>query len=366
MTVSLLIFLTQGGDTLEKAMLFNDASQYAEDIAIEDIASLNVDTVIAVLAGEDVSTWPLQLPPLSDAKLMQILPAQLEDLKAMGQVTDHYALMKRSADNVRVVASVSESVMERALKTISEASLTADLLIPDYALISVSSATTVVTAPLGADRFIVRMPDGTGFAGNRLVASAITDISEARPLAVSVNTLSDAAEFNLLQGRYKPRLALAVYLPLFRRAGAIAIVTVVVWCIGMFVSAQKLQQEANEVNTKTEALFAQSFPEITRVVDMQAQARRFLSQSAEGQGGNFLRLSERVFSIVSRHSGAIVEGVRYNQDQNAFFVTISLSSFAESDALLSELRGDQLIVTEGGSRQEAGRVITDVAVEVVL
>ncbi|WP_262696260.1 type II secretion system protein GspL [Kordiimonas aquimaris] len=358
------VFLSDGGRQIMH-MVHSDGATLTFDGTPQEFLNddTGIDHIIAVLAGEDVSTWSIDVPDIADNKLLQILPVQLEDMKAVIGIDDHYALLSKNEDGTRLVACVSAKVMEETSQTLAVNGINADLLIADYLLLKKTSEANIVRTFDDDSRYICRLSDGSGFAANKLIINELTPINDIDELGLHNVSLDSLQSLNLLQGRYKRGVAIAAYLPFLYRAAILAGMLLLVWAGSVFMSAQRDQAEANALSAETEALFRNAFPDITRIVNMEAQARRLITQGTSSAGGAFLRISEDIFVTVANFDGAVLEGLRFNEEQSSFFVNVSFAVFSESDDFLSQLRAKGLRVTEGGSRQEDGRVITDIAIE---
>lgn len=359
------VLLNESGSQIVRMLSSVGATLTVYESPQEFLNDSGIDHIIAILAGECVSTWSIDVPDITDAKLLQILPAQLEDMKAVSKADDHYALLSQNEDGTRLVACVSAKIMETASRTLAVAGITADLMIPDYLLLPKAHEATVAKAINDENRYICRLSDGSGFSSKKLIINEIIDNFNISKIELSNVSFENLLSSNLLQGRYKRGIAIAVYLPFLRRTAVLMSMLLLIWAGSVFMSAQSDEASAAALRLETEALFKTAFPEITRIVNMEAQARRLISQNASNAGGSFLRISENVFATVSGFEGAVLEGLRFNSEQNAFFVTVSFAIFSESDNFLSRLRAKGLRVTEGGSRQEDGRVITDISIEVM-
>lgn len=367
MTQKLLIFFGEAASRVAQVCLCSEQGMTPLEPG-EALGSVAEGTeAIAVLAGEDVSSWRLELPEMPDAKLMQILPSQLEDLQASRAEGDHVALLGRGVEDsgaARLVASVKGSVLEAAIDACRALGVDPQAVVPDYALVPAGDAARY-SAFLEDGRRSVRLPDGTGFAGDKILCDAVAPDALAFAGKVDCETVEAVvSRLNLLQGRFKPRIALVAFLPLMRRSLFLLAAIALTWGIGAYITAQNKLEAATALQAQAEQAFRQAFPDVTRIVDVELQAQRQVAMKRAGQGGHFLRLSRYVFAAVNETPGALVESVRYNEAQAAYFLSVSFASFGESDAFRASLAGQGLRVTEGGSRQDDGRIITDLAIEV--
>lgn len=364
MTRSVFVFLNEGGRGINHAVAVDADRVEQLDHSNSNFIDRVSGQVIAVLAGEDVSTWCVELPDLPDSKLMQVLPVQLEDSKAIAADGDHCALLAKLKDGKRLVACVASTAMDNARHTLEINGLVAECLVPDYLLLPRNASNIVTAMQPNKERFIVRLSDGTGFAGDKLLTQQIAGDVKAETFDFSYVRMAAPAECNLLQGRYRPKLAIATHLPLLRRSAALAASVLVLLTSSLVLTASQNNAEVEKLQQQSRRLFQETFPEVTRVVDMQVQAKRSVATLRAADGGAFLRISEAIYKHMAAAESIVLEGVRFNEPQKAFFLTVSFASFPESDLFLRQLRGDGLRVSEGGSRQDDGRVITDVTIEV--
>lgn len=370
MTRKLLLFLSESGEQIVSALAIDGTVPSAVETTAEALsAAAEGGDVVAVLAGEAVSSWRLDLPTLPEAKLLQILPSQLEDLQADRRDDDHYALLAdrepSDDDPSRLVACISGDVMQATAACLHGMHLEPTALIPDYALLPAADTDQVAPHPTDEGRRLVRLADGTGFAADAVLAGAVAPGAGTASVSLDAQLVDDAVSgFNLLQGRFRPKLALVSYIPLLRRGLLLAVLAGLLWVAGVYLITERNIAAAERIDAEAESLFRSAFPDVNRIVDMELQAERQLAIRRAGQGGTFLRVSRQVFAAVRDVESALIESMRYNENQDAFFITVSFSSFGESDRFRGRLAGSGLRVTEGGSRQDNERVVTDMAIEV--
>ncbi len=339
----------------------NKAGAWLEAVPAHAVASTTADQVVAVLTGAGVSLWRETLPALPSAKLQKILPGLMEDRLAGPASAMHFALMGTSADGSQLVAAVDRSVMDNAAATLAALGHAAARLVPDFMLLSESEGAQVLKGPDGLCR--VRLPDGTGFtAEESLTESMLESASEVVVSPESWHaTLARAAAtpITLKQGRYAGRADMVTALLWFRRAGLIALAGLILWAVTVSFETTRLNREADAAYTEAEALFRASFPDVRRVANMRAQARQEVMKLRQLSGGEFLKLSTLLFEQSNTLEGVLLEGLRFDNARGELAATLSFASFADGETFKNGLSASGVMVTEGGSRQEGARVVTD-------
>lgn len=365
MTSSLFVFLSPGGTGIAAVMGADDKGNITNS---SDLAHIEPDTeIVGVIAGSDVASWPIDLPNMSRSKQLQILPAMVEDQLGSRSGAEHFALVinKRTyAEPSYTAFCIDGTIVERALVTLRSLGADPKVLVPDYVLLPLPemNALSVWSSPTGL--VAARREDGSGFA----VEQALLDLaSSGAVLQQTVPLVSEHGSYtdrSLLQGKFELKTQLSRYLSLFKRGMVILSISLIVAGVAFQMQTARINDRAALLEQDTDAVFGQTFPEITRVIDPVLQGRRALASLRSENGGAFLRLSERVFQTVQDHDDVILRGVRFNRQQGGYFLSVSAASFSASEAFRQALAASGLSVTEGGSRQEGGRIVSDLAIEV--
>lgn len=364
MTKTVFAFLSPGGGAIVSFMAVGEKGIL---LPLSDRTQIDSDMdVFGVLAGCDVSCWPLELPSISRAKQLKILPAMLEDQLASRSGNEHFALVRNSLDGLASYLSfcVEGSVLGKALDALRAFGSDPKGIIPDFILLPVpdAEAVNIWTSPVGI--VAVRRNDGSGFAAEpELLELTIPEIKSVQA-ELRVSQGDALASYSLLQGKFELKTQLSRYWVLFRRGAAIAMVAGIVASIGFHSQTERINDQATLLEQETHAVFTETFPDIERVIDPVLQGRRAVANLRSESGGAFLRLSERVFQAVQYHQDILLRGVRYNEQQGGYFLSVSAASFSESEAFRQALSDSGLRVTEGGSRQENGRIVSDLVIEV--
>jgi type II secretory pathway component PulL len=365
-TETIVLFYAEGGAVITGAMHFGPTEPTGRQVPLDAVAKMAVGaSVLGILRGEDVTTWRIALPHLPTAKLLQILPSQMEDRIALAGANTHFAVLEADKGDGALVAAVAADTMTAALDTAETLGVSLKMLVPDYMLVESAEDIQTLADHNDPQRWLVRYLDGTGFAAEKVIATEISPhISASGTLIFNADMFDALATFNLMQGQFQPRFKAAAYLLLMRRSAVLLGLVFSLWAIASYFEASQTNEEALRIEAQTTDVFQKTFTNVGRIVDMEAQAEREVALRRQNSGGTFLRISEMLFLSVQNTSGVIVDGLRFNEAQNAYLVTVSFTDFANGEQFRNDLVGKGLKVIEGSSRQEGGRVITDLAVEV--
>lgn len=354
----LVISLDEFGTGITAAGRVSKAGDWLEAVPLERIGSVEADEVIAVLTGTGVTVWRESLPKLPAAKLARIVPGMMEDRLATPSADHHFAIWP--AGDASFVAVTKQSLMDSVFATLRAHGLEPTRIVPDFMLVDMGEATA---AAIGLDGFVrVRQPDGTGFTAERALAEAMLPEGSAEGVDLNWNSLLARAattDFNLCQGRYAARADVMAFVLWFRRAGLILLAAFAVWIAATLMETSKLADSTEAVYAETEALFRSSFPDVKRIANMRAQARQEVMKLRQQSGGEFLKLSGILFKETSLSDGTLIDGLRFDNARGELAVTLSFASFAEGEAFKKKLTAAGVDVSEGGSRQEGARVVTD-------
>ena len=109
--------------------------------------------------------------------------------------------------------------------------------------------------------------------------------------------------------------------------------------------------------------FQANFPEITRVVNVQAQLRQQIVALGGGSGqGGFLELSSALAAILGDTSAVQLESLRYDSERGALAVTARYADFGDFETLQSAAQAQGVVIDDGGARQSDDGVVGDFTV----
>ena len=335
-------------------------------ISMEDAASLGLAAkIIAVLDGRAVATQVVEMPAVDDAKALKILPAVLDDRIAVAEADSHLALLggRDSEAGTRATAVVDRGLLNKVIQLLGEHHLKPAAVAPDYMLLPLPKGGPVCVELSG--RTLVRLPDGGGYAVDETGAALMKEVHE--PVASNLSwqdLLKRAADTdsNLLQGAFVPRTGMRTTLLWWRRAGALGVGALLIAAGLVWLEASDNYQKAEQYYAGAERLFRQALPNEPRIVNMDAQLRRALAGRRQQGGGEFFYLSGFVLTAVEASEQTLLETMRYDQDRGELSLDVSFASFADSTSFKQALEQAGVSVSEGSSRQEGGRVLSELRI----
>ncbi len=360
MSDTLLIELSANALSVKAAGLVSPVGQWLRDISGDEIAGLKAERVVAVVCGTAVSSWSMPLPKLPTAKLLKIVPGLADEKLARSSADNHFAVWPGEGEEA-LIAAVSNDYMQAVLSTLEGLGLDAVCIVPDYMLLPREEQVVAVKAPDGLVR--ARLSSGAGFTVEADLAAHMLGGAEAAAISFSgwKAVLARAADtsFNLRQGAFAGRTDLGALLFFFRRAAMLTLLAFSVYVGLQYYQTARDSAAASALYTETEALFKTSFPEVSRIANMRAQARQEVLKHRQKSGGEFLKLSDLLFTEANGAEGTLIEGLRFDNARGELAVSISFASFADGEAFKKSLSRQGVQVSEGGSRQEGARIVTD-------
>lgn len=359
-----LIFLPEDPQAAPGYLLLNE---FGEPVA-RGIQALQAETpaaptiVVLVVPGADaVARW-LQLPGRNDLQVRAAARLLLEDEQALDEPV-HLALGAVEADGERLVVSVAERRMQAWMDAARLHGLAPDVVIPDHLLLPEPEDDGVVVADLGG-RLAVR--------GRRL---AFTAEPELAPVILADRvchpvTGAEAVErlladgvgrwpVDLLQGDFAPRdKALPARRDLIR-IGALAAALALSPLVLDAAQALRLTLAARTIEHQTAAEAAAVLPRGVPINDPAVQAAERLQRLELAAGGGPAGLAAQLFRHLQRLDQAQVEGLIVSPD-GALRATISHVNYSDIELLSDGLRSEGVSLREEATREEGGRIVSDV------
>lgn len=365
MSRTLIIEVNEDASSVVCATLL-DGDNNISTIEPDALPSLPHDgRTIVVMDGRSVAVHAVELPVVDDAKARKILPAVLDDKLASNDAPCHMALLgEQNADSpTRVVATVACSVMDTMLGLMQGLNLSPECVVPDFMLLVPADNEPVQLRR--EETLLVRLPDGSGY-GLEEASARLLHSASARALdgEAWLDCLREAVfcRANLLQGAYAPRTSMRVSLLWWRRSALLAGVALLFGAVSVWYEASENFHRADQMYENAEQLFRRALPEETRIVNMEVQLRRAVAARRRQAGGEFFVLSNQVLRAVQAGDQALLETMRYSQENGDLVLDVSFASFAESTEFKRTLEQYGMQVTEGSSRQESGRVVSEIRV----
>ena len=352
--------------------------------------------VIAIVAGQDVLQSRASVPKVSGRRGETAARFAIEERLAVDPAQVHVAVSDHADEaGQRRVWAVDPQRMEQWIKALAERDFAADIMAPDYALLSDHGDLNIVQLPWGAavtqgqnlgatldeDLVPAVLEEVVANAdeGRALVAAAqparVTPLSGWRGLAVEQTAPPDLSELaltasaeraklasrNLLQGAYRPKTHTDLGWAMWRRPAALAASVALIWITAVLVDAGRLSTGAEAAYAEAEQVLRDTLPGTTRIVNPRAQLRAALA-SGGGQTTGFLESAALLNEALAGSEGVRVEALRFDPDDGVLNITLNYSQYQELEQVSRALEARGARVTEGGSRQSGGRVIGDLTV----
>lgn len=362
MSVTFFIEVSEVFDAVTRVWRKAESQLYAS--TLEEAQSDQGQTpIVAILDGRVVACHNVQLPQVDDAKALKILPAVIDDKLAMSGEKQHIALLdERDEDESdRLVGVVAFDAMSQLRGLFAQLGLTVTSAIPDYMVLPVA-ADHEHTCELEG-RTLVRRMDRSGYTIDAGDAEWMQ--SEVGQKSVNWQEMLAAANPimpNLLQGVFAPRTDLRTTFLWWRRASILVTLLFILAVVSMWYGASENIRRADAAYAAAEQAFREALPDEPRIINMDAQLRRAIGSRGQQGGGEFFALSNVVMQVVNNNEQTLLETLRYEQSDGELALDVSFSSFAESSSFKRELEQAGMAVTEGSSRQEGGRVLSEIRV----
>ncbi len=303
--------------------------------------------------GSDVMLLHADIPSNNAQKILQAVPYALEDKLAEDVDTLHFAVGTRDTRGYPV-AVVSRWHIQQWLSQLSAAGLSAAELIPDMLALPVREHTMVLVPD---DRqILVRFPDATGitvetslmplmirrhlsdlpasvncthalvYATEETISPEIHDMLASLKLEIAYRPLNGGAialmasdtrssgSINLLQGEFGQRGAVKLHWQRWRLAATLLATVCLLLIAQQLVSEFKLQHEAADLNAQVAALFHQTLPNATHMVDPEIQMKQRLTQLTGGgtTSAGLLTLLASVGPALQAQNGVQLQSMSYH------------------------------------------------------
>lgn len=363
----LVIEIGADAETILRAGLLGQNTRWLKDLSPEVIAQQDASSAIFVLDGTLVVTHRVQVPDFADNKLLKVLPGILDDKIAIFGGRVHFALVgeRDAEDGSCIVAITSADVMDKLQDLAEACGVTPTAVLPDYLLFDPNEDGPSVNRV--AERICVRASDGTGYTAEAAQAQLMMP-AEVQVDTVSIeawqNTLANAQSqaVNLLQGSYAPGGDIFAVLKWFKRSAAFAATAFLIWAATLILQAGANSKQADFLYQDAEKLFREALPDVSRIVNIEAQMRRAVAEKSQQGGGALFSLSEKIFTAVQNQQQTMLETLRYDAEANSVVLNVSFASFADGEEFKRALQRSGADVREGSSRQEGTRVFSELTV----
>ena len=313
---------------------------------------------VAVIAGDTVSCFRVTLPALSAAKLRKTLPYLVSDLMVTDIEDMHLCLIETETPNDYLLLACAETVM----REMQDAALAEDLSLkaawPDYMLIAPPDEGVTVLHEDGD--ILCRRADGTGFRmPEKLAEAALSDVTkDAR--RDGMRGLPPEEGQGMAIGIYGAQFPFMSYLPVLKRPAILAATVLLIWVIGSFAQIGQHQAARADYEDASIQLFKQAFPDVTRVVNVEAQLMNKMMSSNALPARNFLFLTDTLFQAFEDVENIGIDRLNFDRtDIRPLQVTLRAQNFSALERARQKLVDAGFAVSEGKSSQVENGVTGD-------
>lgn len=329
-----------------------------------NLAPAGARTVL-VAPGMDVAVHWLHLPTRNDVQARAAAALLLEDRLARPAGEAHLALGAREADDHRLAAAVEKSRMQSWASLAGLHGVRPDLALPDHLLLPEPEGEEVLAADMGG---------WLAVRGRRLAFSCEPEMLDVLLPGRPVRRIEGEAELgklwaqaltapsvNLLQGDFDPARAERLTPRDLRRAAALAALAIVAPALVLGAQAWRYDRSADAAERAAAAQVAAVLPKGQPVTAPLAQARAQLAGLELAAGGGPIAASAQLFAAVETIQDAQVETLIVSPEGEVR-AGISHTNFSDVELLREAMRKAGLAFREESSREEGGRVMSDVIV----
>ncbi|MDE2234391.1 MAG: type II secretion system protein GspL [Gammaproteobacteria bacterium] len=322
----------------------NSMGQFHSGTLQDAAASASGRRLRVCVPGSAVLLLHANIPSSNSQKILQAVPFALEDRLAQDVDNLHFAVGTRDAQGYPV-AVVTKTRMQQWQHELTDAGLIPAEMLPDVLTLPVREK-TLVMAP--DDRqTLIRFPDGTAisveqsllafmvqkhlsalsaaeactaalvYAAEEALPPEVREMLSAMQLEVTYRPLSagpislmagnarETRAINLLQGDFILQDSATAHWNRWRIAALLLAVFASVFVIQQAISEFKLRREISQLNNQVGVLFHQALPNVTRMVDPQAQIQQRLAQltgSGTNSEGLLVMLTDVGTALQTQHS----------------------------------------------------------------
>lgn len=340
------------------------------DIEALASAALGLDAILLLPAAMVLLT-EVELPVKHPGQIKQALPFALEDRLAE-DVENYHLAWFRQPNRKLAVAAVAKQALSDCLAPLRQAGINPAAAYPETLLLPHrdGECSVAVSAGQAVFRYGAWLGGGVDAAGLPLVLEALRlEAADCRALRIYgdaglaawadkmnwvyseqaldevlpwlAGQLDAVSGFNLLTGSYATKPATAGeskrWLPV---VGLLLLALAVQWGWQVKLNRQ-LRAEVESLDSQTQALFRQTFPDIKRIVNVKVQAEQrlqALTKQHQAGGDEFLGMLHAAGQALSTDSGLQLRALSFAD--KVLRLRVSAGDSARLEALLQALRND--------------------------
>jgi len=272
----------------------------------------------------------------------------------------HLCLVETETPNDYLLLACAETVMREMKDTALAENLSLKAAWPDYMLIAPPDEGVTLMREDGD--ILCRRADGTGFRmPEKLAEAALSDVTEDARKDGKRGTLPEQGQ-GLATGIYGAQFPFMSYLPIFKRPAILAASILLIWVIGTFAQIGRHQAARADYEDASIQLFKQAFPDVTRVVNVEAQLMNKMMSSNALPARNFLYLTDTLFQAIGDVENIGIDRVSFDRtDIRPLQVTLRAQNFSTLERARQKLVDVGFAVSEGKSSQTVTGVTGDFA-----
>lgn len=334
-----------------------------------DSANLNIESV--------------KIPGQNKQRQLQAVPFALEEQLASDIEEMHFAIGKKISDQDLPVISINRNILDQCLQQLKNANVSVTVMGADVLALPISANSwtilvdgqsalikTGTTSGYYCDR------DNLDFILNGLLknntpetislfhqdndshaANLLTDIDITlkiktyanNKLEVFAQNLTDAQQFNILQGDYAPKSQSSQLLKPWKSVAALFATWMVVQLITANIEISQLKEKNQTLNSQIEKQFKQANPGARKFNNMRKRMERKLKQLQTGGSGNdplFLDILANATPAFTKTKNVNIEGIVFrNKYVDMDLRADSLQSLEDIKALLSANRKLKVVMS---------------------
>ncbi|WP_308912008.1 type II secretion system protein GspL [Pseudokordiimonas caeni] len=322
------------------------------------------ERVVLVLAGEAVRGRRIDLPAKTDAQARAALPYLLGDELGDNARSLHFVLDAAGAGE-RTVYWTEAAPLAARLAALEARDLTPDLITADF--IALPDTITPYALADGARAIRVAPEPTEGYAADLSLLSLLDpDLPAEALMPVRLDGLASRLAEGIArysgpdfrQGAFAPRRAWGEVWLVWQRAAWLALALLVLAGVVVLAEGFKARSLADETDAATQVALREAFPDVRSLPHLQSRLKALRGTGADP----FLALSARLFAAAETVDGMMVNGLRFDRNEGRLSAAISAASFGDIERLKAAVAERGATLTEGASRQEDGRIISEITI----
>ncbi|MEE2565766.1 type II secretion system protein GspL [Hyphobacterium marinum] len=390
----LIVMLPRAGQTQVKWTFRDRAS--GEVLSRGDLGEAEPPRELAARAiliapSTEILVRRLDLPVRHESEARRAAPFALEEELASGLEETRIAVGPRQPDGSRLAFAAAGSLVERWQTIAARVGVRPAVLVPDAWALS-ADAGELVVAESGRDLLFFNNT-GTGPVCGRIEAGFAATVlpallGQTRPERLAITPGVDLPSFGdsapqlsglepidagariasldpsvlrmlpaLLGRQHAAATDWSGMIRPLRRVAALAAAALALFVAVSVGEGAYLRAQSDVIDVRAEDAFRAAFPDVERVVNLDAQLRQRAGAASGSEASVFLQLAGALSTTLADGGDIQVEALRFDGTRGELGVTATYPDFASFEALSRRAEANGLVIEDGGARQ-AGGVLT--------